>query len=106
MATLGLLASAVTRSAAGALGLALGGLLTLDLLRGIARSFELEAWLPTAHLPSPLGDSSFLGYYAYAVTGVSNATYDSSTVAAVSSTLVLAAGLVLALLLVQRRPVS
>ncbi|MFT4542253.1 MAG: ABC-type multidrug transport system ATPase subunit [Planctomycetota bacterium] len=72
---IGLLASACARNGAFALGLSLAIVLGLELMRGIARGLGLESWLPTAHVPSPLGDSSFIGSYRLAVTGVSNVEY-------------------------------
>ncbi len=76
LAALGFLFGSVTRGAASALGLCLGGLLALDLSRTIARSFEVEKWLPTAYLPTPLGDTSFLRVYADLAQGASNAVFD------------------------------
>lgn len=72
----GFLAGAVSRSAAGALGLALGAMLTLDLARSVARGLGLEGWLPSAYLPSPLGDTSYLNLYADLAQGISNSTFD------------------------------
>lgn len=69
----GFLCGALVRSGAAALGLAMGSLVALDLSRVVARGYDLEGWLPSAHLPSPLGDTSFIAYFADRATGVSNA---------------------------------
>ena len=72
-AGLGLLAGTLVRSSAGALALGLGALLAVDLGRGFARPLNLEGWLLTAQLPSPLGDRSPVGAYVDFCRGVSNA---------------------------------
>jgi ABC-type transport system involved in multi-copper enzyme maturation permease subunit len=73
---LGFASGALVRGAAAALGLALGGVLALDLARAPARGTELEGWLLSAHLPSPLGDSSSLATFADRARGVSNSVYE------------------------------
>ncbi len=73
---IGFLASSLVRSAAAALGLGIGMTLALDFGRGFARVFEVEGWLPPAHLPSLLGDNSFLLYYLDVTTGVGNARFE------------------------------
>jgi ABC-type multidrug transport system ATPase subunit/ABC-type transport system involved in multi-copper enzyme maturation permease subunit len=70
---LGLFAGTLARGAAAALALGLGLYAFLDLARTIARGFGLEGGLPSAYLPSPLGDTSFLAFYADVAQGVSNA---------------------------------
>jgi ABC-type multidrug transport system ATPase subunit len=70
---LGFLAGAWVRSAAGALGLALGALLAVDLARAAARGLGVEGWLLTAYLPTPLGDTSYVQYFADRAQGISNA---------------------------------
>ncbi len=70
---LGFAAGAVARSGAVALTLSLGGLLAFDLGRAISREFDVESFMPPAHMPSKLGDTSFLRHYEDVVTGVSNA---------------------------------
>lgn len=72
---LGFLAGALSRSAAGALAGALGTLVFLDLARILARGLGLEGALPTAYLPSPLGDTSRLSLYADLAQGISNSTF-------------------------------
>jgi len=72
----GLACGALVRGPAAALGLALGSLLALDLARAPARGSELEAWLLSAHLPSPLGDTSSLVTFADRARGVSNSVYE------------------------------
>ena len=74
-AGVGFLAGAVARTAAGALALALGSVLLLDLSRAFARGYGVEGWLPSAYLPSPLGDTSFLKFYADVTQGVSNTAF-------------------------------
>jgi len=73
---LGFLAGSVTRGAAAALALALGLVGFLDLGRAVARGFGIEGWLPTAYLPSPLGDTSYLKFYSDAAQGISNSTFE------------------------------
>ena len=72
----GFACGALVRGPAAALGLALGGVLALDLARAPARGSELEGWLLSAHLPSPLGDSSSLAAFADRARGVSNSVYE------------------------------
>jgi len=72
---LGLFAGSLARNAAGALAAALGSLVFLDLARALARGFGAEGWLPTAYLPSPLGDTSRLSLYADVAQGISNSTF-------------------------------
>jgi ABC-2 type transport system permease protein len=71
----GVCASALARSGALALALGLGCFVFTDLARAIARGSSAESWLLSAHLPSPLGDSSFLAYYADISQGISNAQF-------------------------------
>lgn len=70
---LGFFAGAITRRSATALGLSLGLFLITDLGRTVARAYQVDQWLLSAHLPSPFGDTSFLGHYGDVVQGVSNA---------------------------------
>ena len=102
---IGLFAGALARAAAGALALGLGLFALIDLARTVARGFGLEGALPSAYLPSPLGDTSFLAYYADVAQGVSNAQFDfaSSAVAAPAAWALLA--FLLAVLLLTRRSV-
>jgi ABC-type multidrug transport system ATPase subunit len=72
---LGLLAGSFARGAAGALGLAIALLLALDVARGILRGTAAERWLLSAHSPSPLGDTSYLQFFADRSQGISNAVY-------------------------------
>ena len=71
---LGLLLGACTRGGASALATTLLLLLFGDLARGPLRSSGLAAWLPQAHLPSPLGDTSFLRAFAALTQGASDVT--------------------------------
>jgi ABC-2 type transport system ATP-binding protein len=104
-AGVGFLAGALMRSGAGALGLAFGGVVFLDLVRTVARPMHFEGWLPSAYLPSPLSDTSFLQYYADIATGVSNASFDYGSTAFVVPILWLVVTLLLASLILMRRPV-
>ncbi len=102
---LGFLAGSLASGAAGALALALGSLLFLDLARSIARGLELEAFLPTAYLPSPLGDTSFLKLYADLAQGVSNSTFAFADTALTVPLAWCLASFLLACLLLARRSV-
>ena len=73
---LGFLSGAVARGAAGALGLAVGAVLGLDLARAVMRGLGGEGWLLSAYLPSPLGDSSGLHAFADRARGVSNTLFE------------------------------
>jgi len=72
----GFLAGSLTRGGSSALGLALGALLGLDLARVVARDLGAEGWLLTAYVPSPLGDTSYLHYFADRAQGISNAVFE------------------------------
>jgi ABC-type multidrug transport system ATPase subunit len=102
---LGLCAGALARGAAGALALGLGFFAFLDLLRVLARGFGSEGWLPSAYLPSPLGDTSFLAYYADVAQGVSNAHFAFAATAWSAPALWAAGALALAVLLLTRRSI-
>ncbi len=73
--TVGVCASALARSGALALALGLGAFVFTDLARAIARGTGAEGWLLSAHLPSPLGDTSFINYYSDLTQGISNAEF-------------------------------
>ncbi|MHC4165014.1 MAG: hypothetical protein ACYSUM_23105, partial [Planctomycetota bacterium] len=75
-AAIGLWAGCGVRRGATGLSLALGLGVLIDLLRAVARSYDLEGWLPSAYLPSPLGDTSFVNYFHFAAQGVSNVAFD------------------------------
>jgi len=102
---LGLLAGAVARGAAGALALGLGLFATLDLARAVARGFDIEGVLPSAHLPSPLGDTSFLAFYADVAQGVSNANFAYASTAVAAPAAWAAFAFAFAVLLLARRSV-
>jgi len=84
---------------------ALGLFAFLDLLRVLARGFGVEGLLPSAYLPSPLGDTSFLAYYADVAQGVSNAHFAFASTAWSAPALWAAGALALAVLLLSRRSV-
>ncbi len=69
----GLCVGTLISAPAAALGVTLGGVVAFDLGRAVARSFELEQWLPASYLPSPLSDRSMIHYYVEFAGGVSNA---------------------------------
>ncbi len=71
----GVCASALARSGALALALGLGAFVFSDLARAIARGSGSEQWLLSAHLPSPLGDTSFLAYYSDLAQGISSSVF-------------------------------
>jgi ABC-type Na+ efflux pump permease subunit len=75
-AGLGFLAGAIARTSAGALSIALGFGVVLDLARVFTRPMGLAGALPSDHLPSPLSDTSYLSYYVDLVTNVSNVRFD------------------------------
>jgi len=72
-AALGFLAGSLVRSGTAALGIALGAVVVLDLGRVFAREWGIGGWMPSAHVPSPLGDESRVERYAQVVQGISNA---------------------------------
>jgi len=74
-AGLGLLASAITRRPAAALAAALGLVALPDLGRAVLRGFRVEWAVPSAHVPTPLGDTSFIAHYLDLSRGVSNTSY-------------------------------
>lgn len=69
----GFCAGAIARTGAGALSLALGLGVVLDVARVVTREFGVGGFLPSDHVPSPLSDTSFLRYYVDVAQGVSNA---------------------------------
>jgi ABC-2 type transport system ATP-binding protein len=69
---LGFCAGSLVRSAAAALGTALGFLLLSDLGRVLTRGFDLDGVLPSDHMPSPLGDSSYPRAFLDLAQGISN----------------------------------
>lgn len=69
---LGFLAGAVTRGGVGGLGLASGLVVLLEMLRAVFRSLDVENLLPSAYLPSPLGDTSAVARFLDLAQGVSN----------------------------------
>ncbi len=72
-ASIGFLAGAIARTGAGALGLALGLGVALDLARALMREFAHGGYLPSDHVSSPLSDTSFLRFFVDSAQGVSNA---------------------------------
>lgn len=103
---LGFLAGALLRGAAGALALAFGGYVFLDLARTFARSFDFEGWLVSAYLPSPLGDTSFVQTFGDLAQGVSNASFEYAATAWTTPLVWLVAGFLAAAWRLARRQVS
>lgn len=75
-AAIGFAAGAVLRGAAGALGLAIGALLGVDIARGVARGFGGEGAFLSAYIPTPFGDTSYLHYFADRAQGISNSVFE------------------------------
>ena len=80
-AGLGVLASAITRRPAAALATALGLIAMPDLCRAVLRGFRLEWAVPSAHVPTPLGDTSFIAHYLDLSRGVSNTSFAAGSAA-------------------------
>ncbi|MHC4575843.1 MAG: ABC transporter ATP-binding protein [Planctomycetota bacterium] len=102
-AAAGLLAGTVARRGATGLALALGLGVLLDLLRAVGRSYDVEGWLPSAYLPSPLGGTSFVDYYHFAAQGVSNVTFAYASTEVWIPLIWTGAAFALAVLVFQRR---
>jgi hypothetical protein len=100
---LGLGASALTRTGASALAVALGAAIGLDLSRGVLRGLELEWSVPSTYLPSPLGDRSFMQYYVDVAQGVSNALYELESTSVLVPMAWIVLGVVLASFVLGRR---
>jgi hypothetical protein len=102
-AALGFLCGALTRSAAGALAVAVGAVIALDLTRAFARNVGGEGWLLGPYIPSPLARNSHLDYLVDFAGGVSNAAHDfAATALVVPAAWLLGCGCV-ALLVFRRR---
>ena len=104
-AALGFLSGALVRTAAGALGLALGMGVVLDLSRAIARELGYAGALPSDYVPSPLSDTSFLRFYVDIAQGVSNATFPHAHYAFYVPAAWAACAFVLAARILIRRPI-
>jgi ABC-2 type transport system ATP-binding protein len=104
-ASLGFLAGAIAQTGVGGLGLAMSLVVILEMLRLPARSFGLEHCLPSAYLPSPLSDSSFLATYLDLARGVSNPTQPAGGSVYLVPLIWTAASLGLGTLLLSRRSV-
>jgi len=104
-AGLGLLASALTRRPAAALATALGFVAVPDLCRAVLRGFRAEWAVPSSHLPSPLGDTSFIAHYLDLSRGVSNTTFDAGHAGWAVPLSWLCAAVVLSTLVLSRRSI-
>ena len=103
---LGFAAGTLVRTSTSALGWALGLYLVLDLGRVPARLWKVEKYLPSAHLPSPLGDTSVFKFYLEFSQGVSNAAAPYRDLATPSTLVFAAVLLALAAAALSRREVS
>jgi ABC-type transport system involved in multi-copper enzyme maturation permease subunit len=104
-AGLGFFAGAIARTSAGALSIALGLGVVLDLARVFTRPMGLAGALPSDHLPSPLSDTSYLSYYVDLVTNVSNVRFDHPLAAVIIPLAWALVAFVLAALLLRRRAI-
>ena len=69
----------------------------------MGRSYDLEGWLPSAYLPSPLGDTSFVNYFHFAAQGVSNVAFEYTGGETIVPLAWTAAAVVAAVLIFRRR---
>jgi ABC-2 type transport system permease protein len=99
----GVAASAVVRHGALALAHGLGAFVFTDLASALARGTGSEGWLLSAHLPSPLGDTSFIHYYSDLTQGISNAEFLHSETQWTAPCVWFALALAVAVLSLQRR---
>ena len=102
---LGFLAGSMVRTAAAALGTALGLLLFVDLARALTRELELGAVLPSDHLPSPLGDGSYPRAFLDLAQGVSNVQVPSVGTGAATGAAWFVAAALFSVHLVRKKPV-
>jgi ABC-2 type transport system ATP-binding protein len=103
---IGFLCGTVTRTAAGALALTGGTLVSLELLRALFRKFDAETWLPGPYLPSPLANNSHVDFFVSFASGASNASNPFSTAALLVPLLWTASCITLVILTFRRRYVS
>lgn len=104
-AGIGFLAGSLARNGTVALGVAFGAVGFLDLFRVMAREYSFEGWLPSAHLPSPLGDVSFVQYYAEVVQGVSNVAWEYADIGILAPLAWIVVAFVISTVCLQRRAV-
>jgi len=102
---LGFLAGSIARTGAAALGFALSLGVLLDLGRAFTRAFRLAGGLPSDYLPSPLSDTSFVGFYVDVSRGVSNARFEHASGAVLVPVAWALATFLLATLLLVRKPI-
>ncbi len=105
-AGIGFLAGAIVRRSMWALALAIGAVLSLDVGRTIARPLGFEAWLPSAYVPSPLGDTSYLGFFTDLSRGSADAFFEYRAMAEIvpAAWILLTFGLATVVLLRRRIP--
>ena len=102
---LGFLAGSIARTGAAALGFALSLGVLLDLGRAITRAFRLAGGLPSDYLPSPLSDTSFVGFFVDVSRGVSNARFEHAAGAILVPVAWTLATFLLATLFLVRKPI-
>jgi ABC-2 type transport system ATP-binding protein len=102
---LGFLAGSIARTGAAALGFALSLGVLLDLGRAFTRAFRLAGGFPSDYLPSPLSDTSFVGFYVDVSKGVSNARFELAGGAILVPVAWTLATFLLATLVLVRKPV-
>ncbi|MEZ6037976.1 MAG: ABC transporter ATP-binding protein [Planctomycetota bacterium] len=96
--------SALVRHAALAVMLVMLAVLLPEALRGLLGTHA--GWLPTSHLPLPIGDESGLGYLAAIARGAADAVWPFADLAVFAPLSWLAAGTLLAIGVFQRRRLS
>ncbi|MCB9877660.1 MAG: ABC transporter ATP-binding protein [Planctomycetes bacterium] len=96
--------SSLVRHAAVAVVLAVLAVLLPEVLRGWLG--EHAGWLPTSHLPLPVGDESALGYAASTARGAADAVWPFADHAVLAPLSWLAAGVLLATAVFRRRRIS
>jgi ABC-2 type transport system ATP-binding protein len=102
---LGFLAGTVVRGAATGLALALFLGVALDLLRVVARAFQVEGGLLSAYLPSPLGDTSAIRAFVESAQGISNTHFAFATTAYLVPLAWLALALAISMVVLTRRSI-
>jgi ABC-type transport system involved in multi-copper enzyme maturation permease subunit len=104
-AALGFLAGAVAKRGVTGLALAAGSVIFLEILRIPGRSFGFEPKLLSAHLPTPLGDSSQVGHLLNVIRAPNEPIVVGLTQSLATPTIWLVVSIALATLIVSRRSV-
>ena len=104
LTTLGFVVGAVVRNSLPAISWAVGLFVAQDVGRAVARPRDLDGWLPSSHLSSPLGDTgSLTKYYADWVQGADNATLRHEDLMITAPAAWMVVGLVFAVFVVRSR---